>query len=506
MPEFPFAYEKIAPTTWAYLSSLLMLALFFKFNRFWSFRNVDLILIVLLAPGLLLVDFGNRGSYSSVKSQTDVARQSETASLATDNGETISNDNPPSTGEEQIDNGDDANVPTDRPRIRWSRTGYYWLLSMSVVFLIRMLIDPLLVRRPLLAPNLSVGGLVFLMCVLLTFLFANIITANPTADDVASARSAIKMIQREAAAETETADLAKRGPGFPLFQLFPIIPTFSSGQELLAANADEDRNIARYATASKTLAIVSQSFLVLGLVLIGTYLFNDTKIGFAMATIYLLLPYTSQYTGHLMHVLPGALLVWAVVCFRRSPFLAGLFIGLATGVAYYPLFLLPLWASYYWESGAKRFFGGVLLAIVVCIGTLIFTSVDIQHFFQQLAATFGFWIPRMKGLDGIWGLGWDSAYRLPILVAFVALCISFVFWPTTKNVGTLIAYSCAIMVGVQLWHGFEGGLIMAWYLPLALATIFRPNLEGTTAKAELNRSRMRVPESEQALLLDSPAV
>ena len=95
----------------------------------------------------------------------------------------------------------------------------------------------------------------------------------------------------------------------------------------------------------------------------------------------------------------------------------------------------------------------------------------------------------MTGLGGIWGLGWDSAYRLPILVAFIALCVSFVFWPTTKHLGTLIAYSCAIMVAVQLWHGFEGGLIMAWHLPLALATIFRPNLEGSTAKSELNRFR-----------------
>ena len=47
MGDFPFGYERIAATTWAYMSSLLMLALFFKFNRLWSVRNFDLFLIIL---------------------------------------------------------------------------------------------------------------------------------------------------------------------------------------------------------------------------------------------------------------------------------------------------------------------------------------------------------------------------------------------------------------------------------------------------------------------------
>mgnify|MGYP004151974061 CR=1 FL=1 len=58
MNESPFDYQPIAHSTWAYLSSLLMLALFFKFNRFWSVRNFDLLLIILLAPGILLIDYG----------------------------------------------------------------------------------------------------------------------------------------------------------------------------------------------------------------------------------------------------------------------------------------------------------------------------------------------------------------------------------------------------------------------------------------------------------------
>ena len=71
MDVFPFDYVPIPPTTWAYLSSFLMLALFFKFNRFWSFRNLDLILIMLLAPGLLMIDGGQRHVASQKKGQTE---------------------------------------------------------------------------------------------------------------------------------------------------------------------------------------------------------------------------------------------------------------------------------------------------------------------------------------------------------------------------------------------------------------------------------------------------
>src|SRR6185436_15214382 len=53
-----FHYEKVNPTSWAYLSSLLMLALFFKFNRVFSVRNLDLFLLISIAPGLLLVKYG----------------------------------------------------------------------------------------------------------------------------------------------------------------------------------------------------------------------------------------------------------------------------------------------------------------------------------------------------------------------------------------------------------------------------------------------------------------
>ena len=58
MSDFLFQYQKVDPTTWVYLTSLLTIALFFKFSRVWSVRNLDLICLIMLAPGLLVVEYG----------------------------------------------------------------------------------------------------------------------------------------------------------------------------------------------------------------------------------------------------------------------------------------------------------------------------------------------------------------------------------------------------------------------------------------------------------------
>ena len=58
MHEILFEYHRINATSWVYVSSLLMIGLYFKFGRFWSVRNLDLVLLILLAPGLLLIKNG----------------------------------------------------------------------------------------------------------------------------------------------------------------------------------------------------------------------------------------------------------------------------------------------------------------------------------------------------------------------------------------------------------------------------------------------------------------
>src|SRR5438876_7705051 len=95
-------------TTWFYFSLLLAVALFFKFSRLLSMRNWDVLTLFLLVPGLLLLGDGPENKY-------------------------------------------------------W---GYLALLGASGYFPVRCMIDLTLVRRPALAPNLSLGGLVWMACTL----------------------------------------------------------------------------------------------------------------------------------------------------------------------------------------------------------------------------------------------------------------------------------------------------------------------------------------------------
>jgi hypothetical protein len=257
----------------------------------------------------------------------------------------------------------------------------------------------------------------------------------------------------------------------------------------------EQRYLA-YVITAKTMAVLGHLAVVIGIIGIGYRHFDNLKMGIGTAVLYLMLPYTSEMTGRVDHVLPAALLVWAVMSYRR-PWTTGLFLGLAIGVFYYPIFLLPLWLSFYWQRGLMRFITGVSTSVALVVVSLVFTSDSPGMFLDQLRQMFGVWLPKMEGLEGIWGLGWDPVYRLPILAAFFALGVSFALWPAQKNLGTLLSCSAAIMLASQFWHGFRGGEYMAWYLPLVLLTIFRPNLEDRVALTVLGEGwfprRLRPP-------------
>ncbi len=109
----------IGPEIWLFLSLIGCLTLFFKFSRVWSVRNLDLLLLFALSPGMMLL----------------------------------------------VGNG--ANQP-------W--IAFLWLLIGSAFWLMRCLIDLGLTRRPLLEPNLNAAGLACLSIGVLGLLVAETIS------------------------------------------------------------------------------------------------------------------------------------------------------------------------------------------------------------------------------------------------------------------------------------------------------------------------------------------
>jgi hypothetical protein len=472
MSEILFNYHKVDPTTWAYLSSLLMIGLFFKFNRFWSVRNLDLVLLILLAPGLLMVHYGSSAAKPSARAAAVAAEraQAEAARAAPDSSETP------------------ADATPAEPRVDWVvYYGYLWLFGVSGLLLVRLLLDPTMVRRPLLEPNLTSGGLLFIGCSLFLFLMANVLTSELSAEDLKGPQGAEAILARH---DTSTGprhveDYRRFGPGFYLLNLLPSIPTMP----FVSDNADQAR--VAYAPAARAMAILSHLAVVIAIVVVGYWHFENIKMGIGAAMLYLMLPYTAQMTGQVDHVLPAALLMWAIV-FYRKPGVAGTLIGLAMGVVYYPLFLLPLWISFYWQRGVVRFLIGVVAALAVTALSLAFVSEDLASYWTKIRQMFGLFLPNMDAaqLHGIWEsrFGWDPVYRLPVIALCVALAGSLAIWPAQKNLGTLLSCSAAVMVAVQFWHGYGGGLYLAWYMPLLLLTIFRPNLEDRIALTVLGES------------------
>jgi hypothetical protein len=104
---------------WLSLSVLSCLTVFFKFTRFWSVRNLDLLLLFVLVPGMLLI----------------------------------------------------LGRPLNAP---WS--AYIWLFVGSGLWLARCFLDLGLTRRPLLEPNLNASGLLCLSVGLLGLLLAETVS------------------------------------------------------------------------------------------------------------------------------------------------------------------------------------------------------------------------------------------------------------------------------------------------------------------------------------------
>ena len=171
MGDLLYQYERLEPITWAYLSGLLVIALFFKFNRVFSVRNIDLALLLLLSPGLLCVRYG-------------MADGSKVVELF----------------------------------------GYWWLFGVNGLLLFRALWDTRMVRRPMLEPNMNAAGMGFLAISLFMFLMANVITGGSDASDLFSAQRAQHFNERKAS-NVEASSLDTHGPGFTLLFWLPSITT-----------------------------------------------------------------------------------------------------------------------------------------------------------------------------------------------------------------------------------------------------------------------------------------
>ena len=431
MEEILSGYHVNAPT-WFYLSLLLITAVFFKFGRIWSVRNLDLVLLLSLAPGLLFV----KSTYTG------------------------------------------------------STLGYCWLFAVSGLLLFRLLFDWALTRRPRMEQNLNPAGMAFLCAAAMLFQTTKIVTEVPDAGAMQTVRHADDLLKRQDASSmidlTEAGELT--GPASRLLAT-PVVPLVG-GAEIAAARA---------------MAFLSHLAVLFGLIAVGRWHFSDTNLGLAMGTMYLLLPVTAFDVTKVNHLLPAALIVWAVAC-HRQPTIAGGLLGLACGTLFFPVFLLPIWMAFYWGRGSLKFGLALVLTGAVLLGSLLLTSADSNGFYRQTMGSIDWSMLKFQADDGVgfWSL-YNPAYRIPVFATFVVLLVSLTIWPLKKNVETLLANSAAIIVATQFWYPDQGGIYVLWYLPLMLVVTFRPRLANLPPDIRDGENRITISNNSSSLRPDALA-
>lgn len=330
-----------------------------------------------------------------------------------------------------------------------NRWGYVWLLGASGYFVVRCLIDLVLERRPTLTPNLSLGGMVWLALALFISLIA--VACRPPMSRV----------------------VAGTAPSLPDEVLKQPVETFVRGQT--DRRVDDERV---GLGVERGLALACHLAIIVGMVIVGWRVFEDLLGGVAAATFYLLLPYNFLLVplggtsfARWDHAWPMALLVWSLVWYRR-PMVAGTFLGLATGTAFFPVYLVPLWFSFYEGRGAWRFLFVVLGVASLCIGVICLLT--ILNGIPWPLAHCQPWQAR-AGTPSAWeGTHW--AYSLPVYILFLAVVLLTLVWPAPKNLAHVLALSCVVLLGIQFWDSDRGGVYVLWYLPYLLLMVFRPNL------------------------------
>lgn len=406
----------VSEATWFYLSLLLAIAVFFRFDRILSLRNLDLLLLLSISPGLLFV------------------------------------------GTNPI-------------------LGNVWLFVGTGLFMTRMSVDCFFQRRPRGEQNLNSFGMAFLCISIFTFLMIRVFTEIPAPETIQTVKQADNLLSMQDVTKIQSQKTPEAGPTARLLAT-SVVPLSTAMVNGLDAST----------LAARIMAFLAHAFVVVGLIIMGKIHFSDTQLGLAMALLYLLLPCTAYDVSKANHVLPAALLVWAFVTYQK-PILSGIFMGLACGAMFFPVFLLPLWASFYWKNGLRRFALSGSLVGIILLGSLVLTSVDHYSFTKQTIGSIDWSVLKFEGgqkIPGFWG-DYESAYRIPVFVGFVLLITCLTIWPHRKNLGHLMSHTTAIIIATLLWYPQQGSVYLLWYLPMLLMVVFRPRLLHTTQNKDVDR-------------------
>jgi hypothetical protein len=239
---------------------------------------------------------------------------------------------------------------------------------------------------------------------------------------------------------------------------------------------------------------------LLALFIIGTRLTGEPDVGWALVALYcgstfvLGIGGDQEFIGgmtFISHIAPAAATLIAFACLP-SPILAGTLLAVSAGVGFYPAFMLPAWAAYFWRDRNRlvRFLAGFALAAALIAGstwTLSRPADGRGRIGTILQDTFGHHTdPAGYGRSpfGFWGqregirrwmaapLVGESGLTSPAYVVFFTLVAATFVIARRASAAQLALLTAAIAIAASLVKIQPTGTYVAWAYPFLLIGIF----------------------------------
>jgi hypothetical protein len=239
---------------------------------------------------------------------------------------------------------------------------------------------------------------------------------------------------------------------------------------------------------------------LLALFIAGTRLTGTPDIGWGLVGLYAGSAFVLGVGGErdmiggmtfASHIAPAALTLIAFACLP-SPALAGVLLAASTGAGFYPGFMLPAWAAFFWRDRARlvRFLAGFAVAAALIAGSTFLLSRPADGRSRVgtiLHDTFGHHTdPAGYGRSpfGFWGqregvrrwlstpLVGDSGLTTPAYVVFFGLVAATCVIARRASASQLALLTAVIAIAASVIKVQSTGSYVAWAYPFLLIGIF----------------------------------
>lgn len=494
-------FTDVAHPTWLLYVAILLVAVFFRFSRWVSVRNLDLLLLLSLSTALVFAATAQQDqSPTASQAETDSGTNEDTESK-TAGAEQLADTSAASAeigpDEEPAEEAGGIDLGESDGQIPWSSIV---VLTLSIALIARLIFDEGLTRRPRLEQNLNLAGLAFLLLPAFSIVMAGVFVKPIPGRNLDTVESVNSLLERK---ETVSDSLKEEtAPPAPTETI--VATALTKVSELSGRVRVSDVQADKETTESedfiaRLLAAMAHCTVILGLLYIGRKHFCSSQLGISMSVLYLLLPCTAYNVHQVSHVVPAACLTWAVANYRR-PAIAGVLLGMACGTLFFAVFLLPLWAVFYGRKGSIRFGFSLGAVAAVMFITFALTSENTDSFVNKLVMTANWSVFRL----------FDAApltestiinqvfVRITFASIFFVMLVAMVVVPRKRNLENLLSNTAALIVTAQLWYPDDVATYVLWYLPLLLLVIFRPRLDRFVPPESPSSHRTRRTDEKHA--------